>query len=279
MHREDDGERVLPVDRLKPRDDAPELLGVVDVLLPVGSDEEVALRLKAKGVENVCPLLRDLPVLEDRIDDGIPGYADLILLDPLVQEILPCRLRGGEEIIRNMVRDHPVDLLGHRPVEAPEAGLDMTDPDVKLRGCKSPGHDSVGVALNENNTRGLLHQNILDTGHDLCGLAGLGPGTDVEVILRLGQFKILKKRPIHIIRVVLPGVEDEVVEVSRFAFPNDRGHLDGLGPGAEDDRNHGIDSFEGPAPFVIIISEFKINPDVTSINPRISAANPPVKTM
>ena len=107
----------------------------------------------------------------------------------------------------------------------------------------------------------------------------MGPGADVEVVLRLGQFEFLEERPVHVVGIVLPGVEDEVIEVFRFAFPDDRGHLDDLRPGSKHNRNHGVHSFDGPDPFVIITSEFRISPDVTSINPRISAANPPVKTM
>jgi hypothetical protein len=198
---------------------------------------------------------------------------------PSFEEVAPGRLRGGEEVVGDVVRDHPVDLLGHRPVEAPEAGLDVADPDVELRGRESPGHDGVGVALDEDDIRGLLHENVLDAGHDLRGLAGLGPGADIEVVLRFGQFEFLEERPVHLVRIVLPGVEDEVVEVSCFAFPDDRGHLDDLGPGAEDDCNHSVDSFEGTDPFVIITSEFRISPDVTSSSPRISAANPPVNTI
>ncbi len=132
VHREDDRERVLPVDRRKPRDDTPELFGVVDVLLPVGSDEEVLAGREAESVENVCSLLRDLLVLEDGVNDGVPGHADLALLDPLVLEVPPGGLRGSEEVVGDVVRDYPVDLLGHRPVEAPKAGLDVADPDVEL---------------------------------------------------------------------------------------------------------------------------------------------------
>jgi len=38
-------------------------------------------------------------------------------------------------------------------------------------------------------------------------------------------------------------------------------------------------SLDASDPFVIITREFKINPDVKSSSPRISAANPPVNTI
>ena len=238
VHREDDGKRVLPVDRLKPRDDAPQGIGVVDVLLPVGGDEEVSLRLQPKFFEDVGPLLRDLPVLEDRVDDGVASHADLALLDPLVLEVTPCGLRGGEEIVGDVVRDHPVDLLGHRPVEAPEAGLDVANPDVELCGSESPGHDSIGVALDEDDIRLLLDENLLDAGQDLSGLLGMSSGPDVEVVLRLRKFEILEERPIHLVGIMLSGVENEIVKVFRFALPDDRGHLDDLRPRSKHNCNH-----------------------------------------
>ncbi len=238
VHREDNGERVFAVDRPKPRDDVLQGIGVVDVLLPVGGDEEVALRLQPKCFENVCPPLRDLPVLEDGVNDGVAGYADLAPLDPLILEVAPCGLRGGEEIVGDVVRNHPVDLFGHRPVEAPEASLDVADPDMELCGSKGPGHDGVGVPLDEDDLRLLLDENLLDAGQDLSGLLGMSSGPDVEVVLRLRKFEILEERPVHLVGVVLPRVEDEVVEVSCFAFPDDRGHLDDLRPRSKHNCNH-----------------------------------------
>jgi len=48
-------------------------------------------------------------------------------------------LGRGEEQIRDMIRDPPVDLFGHHPVKTHEARLHMPDPDVKLRRRKCTG--------------------------------------------------------------------------------------------------------------------------------------------
>ena len=72
-------------------------------------------------------------------------------------------------------------------------------------------------------------------------------------------------------------IQDEMTK--SLIFPDRRGHLDDLRAGSKHNRDHGAHSFGGSEPFVIITSEFRISPDVTSINPRIRAANPPVKTM
>ena len=137
-----------------------------------------------------------------------------------------------------MVRDNPVDLLWHGSVKTPETCLDMADPDVEFGGCKSPGHDGVGVALDEDDVGRLLHQDILDPGQDPGGLAGLGSGADIEVVLRLGEIQVLEERPVHLVGVVLAGVKDKIIDVSALAFPDDRGHLDDFWPCPKNDTYH-----------------------------------------
>jgi len=81
---------------------------------------------------------------------------------------------------------------------------------------------------------------MFDFGQDPAGLPGMGPGADIEIVLRLGQFEIVKEGLVHLVRVVLPGVEDEVLDLLRFAFPDNGGHLDDLGTRAKDNRDRGV---------------------------------------
>jgi len=83
--------------------------------------------------------IRDIQVLEDRIDHRVAGHGDFIILNTFVQEMLPRSPGRGEEQVRDRIRDHPVDLFGHRPVKTHEASLHMTDPDGELRGSKRTG--------------------------------------------------------------------------------------------------------------------------------------------
>ena len=46
--------------------------------------------------------------------------------------------------------------------------------------------------------------------------------------------KVGKEHPVHFLGIVLAGVKGKVRDRPRFAFPDDRGHLDDLGTGTED---------------------------------------------
>jgi len=54
----------------------------------------------------------------------------------------------------------------------------------------------------------------------------MGPGTDIEIVLRFGQFEIVKEGLVHLVRIVLPGMQDEILDLLCFTFP-DNGRLIG----------------------------------------------------
>ncbi len=107
---------------------------------------------------------RDIQVLEDRIDHRVAGHADFIILNTFVQEMLPRSPGRGEEQVRDRIREHPVDLFGHRPVETYEACLHMTDPNGELRRHKRTGKHRVRIALDKHNVRLFLHEHMSDPG-------------------------------------------------------------------------------------------------------------------
>ncbi len=71
----------------------------------------------------------------------------------LVLEYLGRLGRGGEEVVRDVVRQPPVVLLGHPEVVAPEARLDVPDRDPELGRGHRAGEDRVRVALDEDAVR------------------------------------------------------------------------------------------------------------------------------
>ena len=64
---------------------------------------------------------------------------------------------GGvqEEQVGEVIDDDPVDLLGHRTVEAAQPGLDVADCDPEPIGTKARGQGGVDVAGNEHEVRAL----------------------------------------------------------------------------------------------------------------------------
>ena len=70
--------------------------------------------------------------------------------------------RVQEEQLGEVVGDDPVDLLGHRPVEAAQAGLDVGDRDPELRRAERRSQGRVDVAGNEDQVGALGAQDRLE---------------------------------------------------------------------------------------------------------------------
>jgi hypothetical protein len=49
----------------------------------------------------------------------------------------------------------------------------------------------------------------------------MGSGADIEIVLRFGQSGIVKEGLVHLVRIVLPGMQDELLDLLRFACPDD----------------------------------------------------------
>jgi hypothetical protein len=62
---------------------------------------------------------------------------------------------------------------------------------------------------------------MINSGQDPAGLPGMGPGADIKIVLRFGQSGIVKEGLVHLVRIVLPGMQDELLDLLRFAFPDD----------------------------------------------------------
>ncbi len=74
-----------------------------------------------------------------------------------------------------MVRKNPVDLLGHGPVEGPQAGLYVADANVQLGGGQRAGEHRVRVTLDVDQAGRFLRQYVLDARQHLSGLAAVAP--------------------------------------------------------------------------------------------------------
>ena len=125
----------------------------------------------------------------------------------------------------------------------------------------------------------------------------MGAGACIEGVLRFREVELLEEGPVHLVRVMLPGVEDEVVDPLGIACPNDRRHLDDLRPGAENDGDHRRTSGVGfawsgsassqvyalragappPCSCRRCTIEYRIIPTVPRLNPRIRKTTPPEK--
>jgi hypothetical protein len=150
-----------------------------------------------------------------------------------------------------MIGQHPVDLFRHPAVEAPQARFDVPHPHVEFRCRESPGHDGIRVPLHQNDVGRLFQEDVFDSGHNLRRLAGMGPGTHVEAVVRIREFKLLEEEPVHLIGVVLPRMKDKVVNPSAFALPDDGRHLDDLRSCAEYHSDHSTPSSASYCSFLL----------------------------
>ena len=73
--------------------------------------------------------------------------------DPLGAQVLDRGRRRREEPARQVVGDDPVDLLGHPPIEAAQAGLDVRDGQPELGGDQRAGQRRVRVAVDQDGVR------------------------------------------------------------------------------------------------------------------------------
>jgi hypothetical protein len=88
-------------------------------------------------------------------------------------------------------------------------------------------------ALDQHDVRPLLHEHLLNCDQDRSGLFAMRPGPDVEIVLGVGQIQVLKEDPVHLIGIMLSGMDQNEIDIPTLASTYQRGHLHNLGPGAQ----------------------------------------------
>ena len=141
-----------------------------------------------------------------------------------------------------MVGDDPVPLLGHRPVERAQPGLDVCQPRAPAAGVgRLAGHDSrgerrIGVAVHEHPVRPLCFDDRFEAQDHLRGLGAVRAAAHLEVDVGLGDLQITEEGGAHRVVVVLAGVHQHF-RVGRKQHAADGCGLDELRSGAD----HGQD--------------------------------------
>ena len=241
MNREEDGQSGFMGRTLERRERPRQALLRVDVLRSMERQEQVAARRQAKARQHVGSLLRDREVLEERIDHAV---ADDV--NPLGHVLPPQILsRGGgrrEEQVRQLVRDDPVDLLGHRLIERPDARFDVRKRTIEFAREERARDGRVRVAVDDHEVRLLRDRRHL--AHRRRDLQVRRLLLQLESMIRLPQLHVPEEDPVHHHVIMLPRVDEDVFIVQRIERLDHRRHLDDLGPGADDrdDATHGKDA-------------------------------------
>ena len=155
-------------------------------------------------------------------------------LDPLVVQPLRRPLVGAKQEVRQPVDLDADVLLGHRPVTASHARLDVRERSVGVaRGARSRERRG-RVAEDENPIRTLgldgFHDPRLHFGEHL----GVQKSADPEAVARLRQVQLVEENLGQLGVVVLPRVQRHLVDSARSERDRERRSLDELGSIADD---------------------------------------------
>ena len=156
-------------DPLEPVEGRREGTRAVHVLLAVEREEDVLALREPEVPEDRRACLRGPDVLGQGVDHAVPDDVDAAghVLPPQVR---PRGLRRREEMVREMVRDGPVDLLRHRAVEGPDPRLHVGEGLCLLVREDGPSEGRVRVPVDDDEVRGGGHgRDLSDRRRDLGG--------------------------------------------------------------------------------------------------------------
>ena len=176
----------------------------------------------------------------ERVDHDVADHDGPFGVETLGREVFKRVCRRHQEEIREPVREHAVDLLGHSPVVASQPSLHMGETTSKLvfelgrdesarerRIDVANHHDPVGSRADEHGFESL---------HHLRGLLCVRSGPHAERVIGFRQLQVTKKRVGHCRVGMLSGVNQQAL-MSRRAQRGKHGrHFHEVGAGPCDDQ-------------------------------------------
>ena len=101
---------------------------------------------------------RRLELGAEGVDHHVADQPELLLGHPFAAQVRKAARLGDQQQVRHGVGEQAVDLLRHRAVEAPQAGLHVDHLDPELHRGEGAGHGAVHVAEDHRGLRPGLEQ-------------------------------------------------------------------------------------------------------------------------
>src|SRR6267142_5344993 len=208
--------------------------GVVDVRWAMQRDDPVAALLDAKSTMNGRAVPPGTELLE-RVDHHVADEVDLVLADPLAEEVLTSTLLRDEQKLRDRIGQQSVDLFRHGSIVTAEPGLDVGHRNLELRGRDRCRQRRVHVTHHEDHVGALTFQDRLESLHDLCRLVRMGAGPDFERDVRRGNLEVVEELAGHRRIVVLARMDEQRRDPGILQHTlHQRRNLDEVGSSSDD---------------------------------------------
>jgi hypothetical protein len=129
------------------------------------------------------------------------------------EEVAECTGFGYEVQAGKCIRHDTIDLLGHRPVKAAEAGLDVDYRYSEFGSDEGSRKRGIDVADNNDGVGAGFEHYRLDALHNFGCLSGVGAGANAEVEVWAGDFEIAEEHAGHLIVIMLARVDNQDREI------------------------------------------------------------------
>ncbi len=180
-------------------------------------------------------LLRDGQEMAERIDHDVANEKDGFAGAALFEEMIDGVFFGDEEIVGDGVSEDAVDFLGHRAIEAAQAGFDVGYGNAELYGGQGDGDGGVDVADHEDEIGLAFEEDWLDASENFGGLRGVRAGADFEIDVGLGDAHLAEEDVGELFVIVLAGVNEDGVDFGMAAhFAEERSDFGEVGTGSDD---------------------------------------------
>ena len=171
-------------------------------------------------------------ILMQHLRHGAAHHEGTLLGNPCGVQIAPSVLGVAEVYVGGYIHNAAVRLLRQALVKAAVPGLHMEDRNVKPLGGND-GQAGICVTQHQHGVRlDLLHESVAFGDNRADRLAEVCTG-GIQVIVRRAKPQIFKEHLIQLVVVILPRVDENLLEIAVAALDGSR-KTDDLWPRAED---------------------------------------------